>query len=421
MSDLMEWTEARDRVLAGVGKLSPTTVPTEHALGLAVAGPVLSPERLPRFDNSAMDGFAVRAADTAGAGPGSPVTLRVVGTLAAGSPDHPDLGPGQAARIMTGARIPAGADAVVPVEDTDFWDPEATRGRLPADDREAARVLISRPARPGAHVRPAGGGLEAGAVALDAGRRLAGPEIALLLTLGITEVNVHPLPVVGVLSTGDELVPPGVTPGPGQIRDSNRFGLLNALRDHGFPVVDLGAVPDDEGELSARIAEGAERADFLLTSGGVSVGDFDLTRRVLTASGEAEAWRVRIKPGKPQVFGRVHGTPVFGLPGNPVSSLVVMDQFVLPALRRMAGRADLLRPFFRGLLAEPIRRKPGRPEFLRVRLEVREGTWFAWSAGPQGSGILTSMTRADGYVLLPADAEQLEAGAEVQCQLMTRD
>jgi molybdopterin molybdotransferase len=421
MSRLLDWQEARDRVVNGVGPLPAERLPVARALGRALAEDIAAPEPMPGFDNSAMDGFAVRAADTAGASASDPLRLTVIGTLPAGSADSFTVGAGEAVRIMTGAPMPDGADAVVPVENTDFWDEATRRARPPRDRTEATRVEIRRAARAGDHLRRAGESVRAGEVFLTTGHRLRGAEIALLHAVGIAEVDVHRSPRVGVLSTGDEVVPTGTVPRRGQIRDSNRPGLLATLTEQGFEAVDLGLVRDDEAELARRIVDGAKTVDFLLTSGGVSVGDFDFTRTVLDRVGEVEAYAVAVKPGKPQLFGQVNGTPVFGLPGNPVSSLVVFDQFVLPALKKMAGRRDLFRPWLRAVLADAVRRQPGRVEFMRVRLESREGELVAHLTGPQGSGVLSSLTRADGYVLLPADREFLEAGSSVLCQLMTRD
>jgi molybdopterin molybdotransferase len=220
-----------------------------------------------------------------------------------------------------------------------------------------------------------------------------------------------------VLSTGNELVPPEKEAVPGQIPDSNRPALLGVLRELGFPTLDLGLAGDDAAELTDRILAGVGSGiNFLLTSGGVSVGDHDLTRTVLGSIGNVESYQVAVKPGKPQLFGEVQGVPVFGLPGNPVSSLVVFDQFVLPALKKRGGRRDLIPPQFRAILGARVVRRPGRVEFLRVALETREGVWVATSTGPQGSGVLPSMTRARGYAILSEDVETLEAGAEVLCQ-----
>lgn len=413
---MLSWIEAREKVLRGVEPLPDDAVPVAEALGRALAAPARARWAMPPFDNSAMDGFAVRAADVSGATPGAPVTLRVIGERMAGAWDATRLGPGEAVRIMTGAPLPEGADAVVPVEDTDFWDSETLRARRPRDAAEAARVAIRGAASPGVHVRRAGEAAAAGSVVLDPGHRIGGAETGLLLSTGVDTVRVHRVPRVAVLSTGDELVPPGETPGPGRIPDSNRPSLLAVLRRLGFGTVDLGLARDRVGDLESRIRNGLPGADFLLTSGGVSVGDLDLTRTVLERLGEVESYRVAVKPGKPQLFGRVQGVPVFGLPGNPVSSLVVFDQFVLPALKKMAGRRDLYPEAFTARLAEPVRRRPGRVEFLRVRLRVEDGEWVASRTGAQGSGVLASMVHADGYAILSGEAASLDAGTPVRCQ-----
>jgi molybdopterin molybdotransferase len=318
---------------------------------------------------------------------------------------------------MTGAPIPEGADAVVEVEATDAWDAQAGRSRPVT----GPWVEIRKAVTPGYNVRRAGESVRAGEVVFAAGHRLRAPDIGLLISVGLQVVNVHSLPRVGILSTGSELVEPGQPLEPGQIRDSNRPALLLRLRELGYPAVDLGTSPDVEADLEARISNSLQDIDFLLTSGGVSVGDLDLTRTVLHRLGRVRSYRVAVKPGRPQLFGHVGRVPVFGLPGNPVSSLVVFDQFVLPALRKLAGRRDLLPPLFEAILQDPIGRRPGRVEFWRVRLEVEEGRWVARSTGPQGSGILSSLTRANGYAVLPADLERAEPGTVLRCQLMPRD
>jgi molybdopterin molybdotransferase len=412
---VLTWEAARDKVLAGVAPLPPETAAVSAVRGRALAADVTAPEDMPPFDNSAMDGFAVRATDTAGASKDSPAALRVVAEQPAGT-SGASIGPGDAVRIMTGAPIPEGADAVVMIEDTNFWDPEAKRGRRPGSAEAGRSLQVHSPVTPGTNIRRRGESVRAGTTVLQRGHVVQGPEIGLLLSVGVAEVSVHPLPVVGVLSTGDELVPASAVPGPGQIRDSNRPALLAVLAARGFPALDLGLAGDDAGALEAGIRRGLDEADFLITSGGVSVGDRDLTRDVLARLGSVESYRVAVKPGKPQLFGHLGKTPVFGLPGNPVSSLVVFDQFVLPALKTMAGRAEVLWPVFTARLATAIRRRPGRLEFVRVRLDPEDGEWTARTTGPQGSGVLSSMVRANGYAILPPQAEALEPGDRVQVQ-----
>ncbi len=421
MKPLLHWEAARTRVLDGVRALAPVTRAVADSRGYALAEAVMARESMPPFDNSAMDGFAVRAADVAGASQASPAVLRIVGTIAAGARDLPRVGPTEAARIMTGAPIPPGVDSIVPVELTDTWDGERRMSRAAESMADPARVRVFAPVRPGDHVRRAGESVTAGALVLSRGERLGPAQIAMLLSVGVFETAVHTLPRVGVISTGDELVTDAAPLRAGQIRDSNRPGLLAAIADQGFVGVDLGAARDDADEIERRVLDGLARVDFLLTSGGVSVGDYDLTRRVLARIGDVEAYGVAVKPGRPQLFGAVRGVPVFGLPGNAVSSLVVFDQFVLPALKKMAGRLDVFRPVFPARLAEPLGRTPDRVEFVRVRLECRDGEWIAFNTGPQGSGILSTMARANGYVILPAGVEEFATGSSVPCQLLTRD
>ena len=419
MSELLDWVTARDRVIDAVSPLPAVRRPVTEALGLALAEPVTSPEDMPPFAHSAMDGFAVRSADTEGASEGSPVVLPVTETIAAAPGRPARLAAGSAARIMTGGAIPEGADAVVPVEHTQFWDPATARSRRPGPGDTT--VSIRRSASAGAHIRPAGESVRQGDRILDAGRRLTSADLGLLISVGVVGVNVHPLPRVGVFSTGDELVPPGAPLGPGQIRDSNRPALLARLAEWGFPTLDLGTLPDAETVLTERLRAAAPKVDFLLTSGGVSVGDFDLTRDVLAKLGQVTSYRVAVKPGKPQLFGSVLGAWVFGLPGNPVSSLVVFDQFVLPALLRLAGRTQILPPVFEAVWNGTLARKPGRTEFVRVHLKPESGRWTATPTGPQGSGILRSMSLANGYAVIPGETASLEPGASVNCQLMRWD
>ena len=418
MSDLIRWEEARDRVLAGVAPLPARSVPVLGAHGRYLAESVVAPESMPPFDNSGMDGFGVLADEVREASVERPTMLAVVGNLPAGESRSAPVAPGRAVRVMTVAPIPEGADAVVPVEYTNFWDEATRRARIPDSPEEAAALRVFRPVPEGANIRRTGESVRAGDRFLEPGHKIRGTEVALLISVGVARVNVHSLPRIGVLSTGDELVAAGETPGPGQIRDSNRAALLLRLKELGFEAVDLGLVHDDPKELESRIRDAIPKVDFLITSGGVSVGDRDFTREVLGRMGNVEAYRVAVKPGKPQVFGHIGTTPVFGLPGNPVSSLVVCDHFVVPALLKMAGAAEVLPARFEAELTMKTRHKPGRTEFLRVRLVTEAGRWLARGTGPRGSGILSSMTKANGYAIIPAEAETLEPGARVLCQWM---
>jgi molybdopterin molybdotransferase len=403
---MLSLDEALARITEAVPVLPPVELDFRAAAGLVLAEPIEADSDLPAWPNSGMDGWAVRAADTDGATGEAPARLRIAGDLPAGRAADTPVRPGEAIRIMTGAPIPPGADAVAIVE---------------VSRTEGDVVLLSEAVRAGANIRRAGENVRAGETVLEPGHPLRPADVGLLASLGRTRVRVHPRPRVGVLSSGDELVPPETAPGPGQIRDSNRFTLIAHLASLGFPTVDLGNSPDREAELADLFRRGAASCDVLVSSGGVSVGDYDLTKTVLSRLGTMNFWRVAIRPGKPLAFGFVDGTPVFGLPGNPVSSLVVLDQLVRPALRRMAGHGRLVRPTWRATLEEPIRRAPGRTEFLRAVIRWDGGRFVARSTGPQGSGILKSLSRANGFLVIPPEVVELPAGIEVDCQLFIED
>jgi molybdenum cofactor synthesis domain-containing protein len=398
--------EAKQRIFSTLPVMPVLETSFTAALGHVLAEDVVAREDLPPFANSSMDGFAVRAADLATAAPEAPVRLRVVDDLPAGRAPRLPVQAGQAIRIMTGAPIPPGADAVAIVETT----------RPDGDD-----VLIEKPVRPGANVRSAGENVARGSLALAAGSWIRPADVGLLASLGVTRVRVFGKPVVALVSSGDELVPPEATPGPGQIRDSNRFTLAAHLASLGYTVLDGGNAPDVESELESCFRQAADAADVVVSTGGVSEGDHDLTRIVLSRLGTMDFWRVAIRPGKPLAFGFIEGKPVFGLPGNPVSSLVVLDQIVRPALRRMAGHQRTDRATWTAVLDEPIRRAPGRTEFIRAVIRWSDGRFLARTTGPQGSGILASMSRANGFLIVPADVSELPAGASVDCQLFLEE
>lgn len=402
-TELIPVEEARGRVLAAVPVLAAETAPVLDVRGQALAADVVSEDAIPPFDNSAMDGYAVRAADVAAASADRPIALRVIEHLPAGSVPGRELGLGDAARIMTGAMMPGGADAVAMVEITD--------GGLDT-------VRIREPVPPGEHVRRRGESVAAGEVVFVRGTTIGPSEMAMLAALGMTEVEVIRRPRVAILSTGDELGPAASKPGPGKIRDSNRYGLQGQVAEVGAIPIDLGLVADDAGELRTLIARGLAEGDCVVTSGGVSVGDYDLTRRVLAEFGNVQSWRVAMKPGMPQAFGLVDGKPLFGVPGNPVSSLIVFDQVVRPALLKMAGHTRLVRPRLRATAAEPLTKPAGKVHFLRAIIENREGMLYARTTGPQGSGILKSLARANGLIILEREVTRVAAGETVIVELL---
>ncbi|MCU1451810.1 MAG: molybdenum cofactor synthesis domain [Acidimicrobiales bacterium] len=392
--------EVQDAVLRDCLPLIPRAVDLEEALGCVTATALEAEELVPPFDNTAMDGFAVRAEDTAGA----PVELEVVGTLAAGAAPDIAVGTGQAVRIMTGAPIPAGADAVVMVERT---------------RAEGDVVVIEQAAAAGDHIRRAGDDLSPGQVVVEPGTVLGPAHLGVLASLGYQRVPVVPRPRVGVLSTGDELVEGPVDLRPGQIRDSNRPTLLALVRQSDFTAVDLGLVGDDVGAIAAAVEKALATCDALVTSGGVSVGDFDYVKAVLGRLGAMRSWQVAIKPAKPLAFGVVGGKPVFGLPGNPVSSMVSYELFARPALRQMAGHRLLFRPEVDAVADEPLRRRPdGKLHLVRVKA-FRDGeVWRVRPAGGQGSHQLSAAAGANALALV-ADGDGVEAGAPVRVVFVT--
>ena len=397
--------EALRLVLDLAAPLPPRTLPLAEALGLAAAEAILALEPVPPFTNSAMDGFAVRAGDAASAAPGAPVRLPVPGEIPAGRPDAPALPPGAAYRIMTGAALPEGADAIVPVE-------EAAAGE--------GWVELSSPPRLGAHVRLAGEDIRSGGLVVPAGRILRPAEIGVLASIGRAEVPVRPRARVAVITTGDELVDAGTRPGPGQIRDANIHSLAAQVLAAGAVPVCFPRVPDRRAAVTAALGEALADADVVLTNGGISVGDFDYIKEVLEGLGAVQVfWRVAQKPGGPLGLWQCQGKLVFGIPGNPVAAMLMFEEYVRPALRRMMGFPFLHRPERTGVLAAPWRKRPdGRVTFLRVATRPRDGRLEAALTGPQGSGLLSSMMAADALALIPADTLAIPAGGDILLHLI---
>ena len=396
------YQEARKIILEHVAALPAEVVPLHDAVGRVLAADVTMPWDMPRWDNSAMDGFAVRSADCTG-----PARLRVTGYIPAGGLPAGPVGPGQAIRIMTGAPLPRGADAIAPVEDVE----------------EAGDAIQLRGAvRPGAHVRRQGEDLRAGELALPAGTVVGPGEVSVLASAGQVSVPVVRRARVAILSTGDELVEPGQPLGPGQVCDSNGVALAAAVLLAGGTPIPLGIARDDRPALRALLERGLG-ADALVTSAGVSAGDRDLVREVLDELSVRQVfWKVDIKPGRPTAFGLRGPTPVFSLPGNPVSSLLTFEQFVRPALLRMMGHRQVYRPVQRALLLEPLAKSPGRVNLVRVRLSRRDdGALLASTAGNQETGILKTLLRADGIAIIPAEQGNLAAGQAVAVQLLRPD
>lgn len=406
---MIAYEEARSLILDAVSPLTPLRTERLDALGLILAADVDSCEDVPPFANTAMDGYAVRAVDTVGAGDDSPARLRVVDELPAGRAPSTKVGSGEAIRIMTGAPIPEGADAIVMVERT---------------ARDGDHVLVHRSATSGDHIRPAGGDVRAGQRVFDSGTVLRPAAIGVLASLGVDSVSAYPRARVGVMSTGDELVERGPLL-PGQIRDSNRPMLLSLVAEAGCEPVDLGTARDDEQYIVSTIEAALGTCDAILTSGGVSMGDYDFVKsglRRLSAERpgvDFQWWQVKIKPAKPLVFGTLGGKPVFGLPGNPVSSSVSFELFARPALRRMMGHRDVLRPEVIAIAAHPMARKADGKVYLeRVRVSYADGRFHAARSGGQSSNVLSAMAAANGLTLLP-DGEGVDAGGEIPVMLLT--
>ena len=402
----MESLEAvRDRIRDAVPRAHATIVAVRDALGLVLAADVVAGEQVPPFANTAMDGYAVRAADTAGASDATPVRLHVVGDLPAGHAPTVPVGPGEAIRIMTGAPIPSGADAIVMVERTE------------RDGDDGVRITVE--VEHGLHVRAAGGDLDEGDAVFDAGTVLGPAHLGVLCSLGLTVIPAYPRARVGVISPGDEVQEGPVELAPGQIRDSNRPMLLALVAEAGAEPVDLGIGRDDEAAVTAMFRDAAAGCDAIITTGGVSVGDYDVVKAVLEQLGTLEWWQVAIKPAKPFAFGRIDGTPIFGLPGNPVSSHVSFELFARPALLRMMGHTVVDRPVVRAVAGAPLgRRADGRLHLDRVRVTYEDGRYLAVRSGAQASNVLSGMAAANGLALLP-DGPGIAEGDPVDVMLLS--
>ncbi|HEV2128938.1 MAG TPA: gephyrin-like molybdotransferase Glp [Thermomicrobiales bacterium] len=378
--------EARERILAEFAPLELTAAPLDDALGLVTTEPVVALGDLPPFDNSAMDGYALRSADTAAASDATAVTLQVIGQAPAGYRAPTAVPPGAALRIMTGAPIPDGADAVVRFEHV---------AMLAAD-----HIAIHRPVQQGENIRPAGEDARWGEVILTVGTRIRANEIALLASSGHASVAVHRRPRVGVLVTGDEVIAPGEPLGPGQIWNSNGPMVAAQVRQSGGVPVVLGVTTDSPAAVRGRLAE-IDSLDLLLTTGGISVGDFDVVKDVLREEGHIELWSLRIKPGKPLAFGQVGQTPVIGLPGNPVAAAVAFWQFGYPAVRAMLGHREVQLPQIEARLLDRAENRGDRRQFVRVRVEQDAQGYTARFAGGQGSAMLTSLAASNGLLVVP--------------------
>lgn len=391
--------DAQRDVLGAVPALPEVDVPLDDAAGLVLARPVNAPSDVPPFANSAMDGYAVVAADTAH----PPVTLPVLEDVPAGSVATGSVRPGAAIKIMTGAPLPAGADSVVRVEDTE-----------PGDNAVVINAAVER----GTAVRPAGGDVAAGDRVFAAGTRLTPPHLAVLASLGLPGIPVRRRPRVAIMSTGDEVQPPDVAElRPGQIRDTNRPLLRSLLAEVGAEVLDFGIIPDDEETLRDAVKRAAEEADAIFTSGGVSMGEYDLVKIVLRKLGTIDFWQVAMQPAKPFAFGHIDGTPLFGLPGNPVSVMVAFEQFARPALLHMMGAERIFRPRVPATMAEPISTDPVKTVFSRVAVEHDGNGYRARPSGGQQSNVISALARADAFAVVPVGVGDRQIGDPVDLEM----
>lgn len=395
------------RILDEVAPLAPLELALLDAHSCLLAEDVVTAVSLPPFDNSAMDGYAVRSADLDPVRAGTAVTLPVVGDIPAGTASPLSVQPGLCVRIMTGAPLPTGADVVVPVEMTD--------GGI-------AKVRIDRAPDVGAYIRRLGEDVRAGDTVAVAGSHLGSARIGLIAAVGRTAVAVRPRPRVVVISTGSELVEAGAHIGPGQIADSNSYALTAAAREAGALAYRVGIVPDDPNRLLETLEDHLIRGDCIVTSGGVSVGAYDVVKEVLSRLGTVRFDRVAMQPGMPQGFGRIgaDGVPIFALPGNPVSALVSFEVFVRPALRRMLGAEPISRPTVSAVATAPMRSGKGKRQYVRAVLSAQDDRYVVQPVGGSGSHLMGAMAAANGLVVIDEDVTEVAAGSPVTVMMLER-
>lgn len=406
-------SQAREIIIKNISPVKESElINLDSCLGRICAVDIIAKESIPPFDNSAMDGFAVRAGDSAGAAPKIPRVFEVIADLAAGYTTTKRVGNNQVIRIMTGAPIPKGADSVVMVENT--GKVTGHRLQVTGENKKIEYVKIFLEVRNGENVRYAGEDVKKGEAVIKKGDILKSGYIGMLASLGISKIKVFRKPKVAILATGDELVEVKQKLAPGKIRNSNTYSLHSQVQRTGAVPVRLGIARDERKELEQKIRKGLG-ADMLLVSGGISVGDYDFVKDVLKELGTTmKFWRVAMKPGKPLAFGMIGKIPVFGLPGNPVSSMITFEQFVRPAILKMAGARELFRFHLPAITKNDFQKKKGLRYFLRVVLENQNGMLYASLTGPQGSGILKSMVLANGIMELPEELQNLRQGDTAQ-------
>ena len=403
--------EALTAVLAGVSVLPSERVPLLDALDRVIAERVVAKDSLPPFANSAMDGYAMRAEDLVGATESAPADLEVIGDIAAGFVPDVTVRAGTAVRIMTGAPVPPGADAVVPVEDTnEAWrNPERP---LPK------RIQIKRSVSAGDYVRHAGEDIEAGQTIIPKGHLLRSQEVGVLASLGVAEVAVIRRPKVAILATGDELIPIEEPLQPGKIRNSNGYTQTAQVLAVGGIPIPLGIARDTEADVTQKLQKGLDAdVDLFISSAGVSVGAYDVVKAVLDREGDVGFWRVRMRPGKPLAFGKYKEVPYLGLPGNPVSAMVSFERFARAAILKMAGRTDWERPLLNVTIQESLS-SDGRESYLRAVVSKENGQYVATTTGDQGSHIMTSLVKANALIIVPEGVTQVNTGDTLQAWMV---
>jgi molybdopterin molybdotransferase len=411
--------QATERILPVFEPLESIEAPLDRSLGMVLAEDVVAYHDVPLTDNSAFDGYAVRAADIATASKESPIRLHVVYDLQAGAVGEAPIGNGEAVRIMTGAPVPNGADTVVGFELTDRED----WGKFGIDPRgiseqDRSFVTVLEAEEKGENIRLAGEDVQKGQVALSKGTELRPGAIGVLASIGYGRVPVHRRPVVAVIPTGDEVVEVTDPILPGKVRNSHAWALESQVRRYGGNPRRWNIVPDEIDAVQENLRTAADVADLILTIGGVSMGDYDLVKNVVGSYGTVDFWQIAMRPGKPLVFGHIEGTPILGLPGNPVSGLVVFEQFGRPAVRKMLGFTKLRKPTVEAVLKEGVRGKRRRRIYARVRVERVDGGYECWPTGEQGSGIMSSMAKADGLAIISEDRDGVSAGETVTVQML---
>ncbi len=407
---------ALQTILSTVTPLPPLSVSLLEAQGHILAEAVCATENIPPFRNSAMDGYAVQAADLLAARPNNPVYLRVIADGPAGYPPRGTVIPGTAIRIMTGAPLPPGADTVVRFEETD--EQHQSRGWPTAQLGQPVRFFRSQP--PWINVREAGEDIRAGSIVLTPGTLLRPVELGILASLGYAAVLVHRPPTVAIIATGDEVVDLGQTPQPGQIRNSNSYTLAALVQRYGGIPRLLGVARDTRADLTAMFAA-ASTADLILSSGGVSVGDYDIVKDVLGAEGEIALWQVQMKPGRPLAYGQLHDKPFLGLPGNPVAAYVSFELFARPIILRQLGYTHLAKPTLTARVTEPIENRGGRRHYVRAIVTNSPTGPTVRPTGEQGSGVLTAIMRANGLLIIPDGCESLATGDEAEVLLLHQE